>query len=282
MIMRIAVIPNNRTAQAAALLSAVRERIAKAGAELVVISCDGGLPASSEIARCLTDCSAAIALGGDGTIMHVAKAAATVGCPVLGINGGHLGFLAGIEQDELDSLDSLLDGIYSEESRALLRVTVCNALGEHTFLAMNEAVISRGALSRLVDLTIVQDGKEILSFSGDGAIVATPTGSTAYSLSAGGPVVDPSVACMLLTPVCPHTLDSRTRILPSDSVLTVTASAADGGEVFVTVDGEEYISFTSADRVIIRQAEETARLIRLKPTTFYDALSRKLTDRRTL
>ncbi len=280
--MQIAVIPNNRSAQASALFPTVCERLKKAGAEVVEITVEGGLPSFATIAVSLADCAVAIALGGDGTIMHVAKAAATVGCPVLGINGGHLGFLAGLEQDELAALDGLLDGNYTEEARALLCVTVRKADGEHSYLAMNEAVISRGALSRLVDLHIAGNGQELLSCSGDGAIVATPTGSTAYSLSAGGPVVDPSVACMLLTPVCPHTLDSRTRILPSDSVLTVTASAADGEDTFITVDGEENIAFTAADRVTIRQATETARLIRLKPTTFYDALSRKLMDRRTL
>lgn len=279
--MRIAVIPNNRSAQATDLTAQVCQRLKNAGAEMLAIACEGGLPSSTEIASRLGGCSLAIALGGDGTIMHVAKAAATVGCPVLGINGGHLGFLAGLEQDELAALDGLLDETYCEEDRTLLRVTVQKKDGEHTFLAMNEAVVSRGAVSRLVDLHIAGNGQEILSCCGDGAIIATPTGSTAYSLSAGGPVVDPSVACMLLTPVCPHTLDSRTRILPPDSVLTVTA-AADGGEAFVTVDGEENVAFTSADQVIIRQADEVARLIRLKPTTFYDAFSRKLMDRRTL
>ena len=280
--MRIAVIPNDRSAQVLALFPTVCDRLRKAGADVVAIVSEGGMPSSGKIVAALKGCAVAVALGGDGTIMHVAKAAATVGCPVLGINGGHLGFLAGLEQDELDALDGLLVGTYSEETRSLLRVTVQKADAEHSFLAMNEAVISRGALSRLVELHIAGNGQEILSCSGDGAIIATPTGSTAYSLSAGGPVVDPSVACMLLTPVCPHTLDSRTRILPSDSVLTVTASAADGGEAFITVDGEENIAFTAADGVTICQAEETARLIRLKPTTFYDALSRKLTDRRTL
>ena len=279
--MRIAVIPNNRSAQATDLTAQVCQRLKNAGAEMLVIACEGGLPSSTEIASRLGGCSLAIALGGDGTIMHVAKAAATVGGPVHGINGGHLGFLAGLEQDELAALDGLLDETYCEEDRTLLRVTVQKEDGEHTFLAMNEAVVSRGAVSRLVDLHIAGNGQEILSCCGDGAIIATPTGSTAYSLSAGGPVVDPSVACMLLTPVCPHTLDSRTRILPPDSVLTVTA-AADGGEAFVTVDGEENVAFTSADQVIIRQADEVARLIRLKPTTFYDAFSRKLMDRRTL
>jgi NAD+ kinase len=280
--MRVALIPNNRTEHGKTLSASVRERLEKAGAEVVVVDRDGALASSAEIAARLTDCQVAIALGGDGTIMHVAKAAATVGCPVLGINGGHLGFLAGLEQDELAALDGLFDGTYEQDERSLLQVIVHKQDGDYNFLAMNEAVFSRGALSRLVNLQIEGDGQEILSCSGDGAIVATPTGSTAYSLSAGGPVVDPSVACILLTPVCPHTLDSRTRILPSNSVLTVTASAADGGEAFITVDGEENIAFTAADRVTVRQAEETARLIRLKPTTFYDVLSRKLMDRRTL
>ncbi len=278
--MRIVVIPNFRSAAVAALFAAVVARLREAGADVVELTSEGGMPSSAQIAATLKAGDVAVALGGDGTIMHVAKAAATVGCAVLGINGGHLGFLAGLERDELSALDSLLAGDYATETRALLRVTVCRADGEHSRLAMNEAVFSRGALSRLVELHIADGGRDILSCSGDGVIVATPTGSTAYSLSAGGPVVDPAVECLLLTPVCPHTLDSRTRILPADSTLTVTA--ANHGEVFVTVDGEETVAFFAGDRVTIAEATESARLIRLKPTTFYDAFSRKLADRRTV
>lgn len=280
--MRIAVIPNFRSVQVAALFDNVCGRLQELGATVIKVIKESGMPTSGQIKEALADCDVAIAIGGDGTIMHVAKAAAALDCPVLGINGGHLGFLAGLESDELSTLDNLLAGRYEEESRTLLHVTVHKADGEYSFLAMNEAVISRGALSRLLQLNIADGTQDILAFEGDGAIIATPTGSTAYSLSAGGPVVDPAVSCLLLTPVCPHSLDSRTRILPADGQLTVTAVAANDDSAFITVDGEENMAFSSADRVTIRTAKKRARLIRLKPTTFYDALSQKLAVRRTL
>ncbi len=276
--MRVVIVPNFRSANVASLFEAVCERLRLASVAVLPLTCDGGMPSLTQIADTLQPEDVVIALGGDGTIMHVAKAAAAVGCAVLGINGGHLGFLAGLERDELDALDALIAGEYEIEKRALLRVTVRRAHGEETRLAMNEAVFSRGALSRLVRLRIAQDRQDILACDGDGAIIATPTGSTAYSLSAGGPVVDPSVDCLLLTPVCPHTLDSRTRVLPATCRLTVTSSG--DGEVFVTVDGEETLAFTANDCVHIVRAQQTARLIRLKPTTFYEALGRKLTSRR--
>ncbi len=276
--MRFVIVPNFRSVNVASLYEAVVDRLRKAGVSVLPLTCDGGMPSLAQIADTLQSDDVVIALGGDGTIVHVAKAAAAVGCAVLGINGGHLGFLAGLERDELDGLDALVAGDYVTEERALLRVTVSRADGEQTRLAMNEAVFSRGALSRLVSLRIMQDERDILACDGDGAIIATPTGSTAYSLSAGGPVVDPSVDCLLLTPVCPHTLDSRTRVLPAEYRLTVTSSGS--GEVFVTVDGEESLAFAAADRVHIVRAQQSARLIRLKPTTFYEALGRKLTTRR--
>ncbi|MBQ4612876.1 MAG: NAD(+)/NADH kinase [Clostridia bacterium] len=280
--MRIAVIPNFRSAQVVPLFDEVCRRLNKAGATVVELVEQGGMPSSARIAQGLTDCDAAVALGGDGTIMHVAKAAAAVGCPVLGINGGHLGFLAGLEAHELSTLDDLLTGRYDEEERSLLRVTVHKADGDHSFLAMNDAVVSRGSLSRLLELRVAVDGKYRLITQGDGVIIATPTGSTAYSLSAGGPVVDPSVACLLLTPVCPHSLDSRTRVLPATSTLSVTAMAANGEAAFITLDGEENVAFTGTDRITVETAQEKARLIRLKPTTFYDVLSQKLAVRRTV
>ena len=162
----------------------------------------------------------------------------------------------------------------------LLQVTVHTADGERTYLAMNEAVVSRGAFSRLVDVHVAKDGQEILTSQGDGVILATPTGSTAYSLSAGGPVVDPSVPCILLTPICSHSLDSRSRLFPSDTVLTVRAGVSDGEEAFLTVDGEENMPLCGDDRITIRRSDRVAHLIRLKSTTFYDILSQKITGRR--
>ena len=234
----------------------------------------------AQLTEALTGCDLAVAVGGDGTIVHVAKAAAAVGCPVLGINGGHLGFLAGLEADELDALPALLSGEYTVDQRALLQVTVHTEEGDVTRYAMNEAVISRGGLSRLVDVMVLADGAEVLSCRGDGVIIATPTGSTAYSLSAGGPVVDPSVDCVLLTPVCPHSLDSRPRIWPANVTLTAEAVAADGAPVYVTVDGEENIPLGPHHTVTIRRAEVAVRLVQLRRNSFYERLRRKLSDRR--
>ncbi len=278
--MRIAVVPNQVKTEHDALVRTVSERLARLGANVRVVCGEGSLPSMAQLTEALTDCDMAIAIGGDGTIVHVAKAAATVGCPVLGINAGHVGFLAGLEADELEALPALLSGDYTVDERALLQVTVHTADGDVTRYALNEAVLSRGGLSRLVDVTVHADGGEVLSCRGDGVIIATPTGSTAYSLSAGGPVVDPAVDCVLLTPVCPHSLDSRPRVWPGGVVLTATAVAADGSPAYVTVDGEENIPLSLHDTVTIRRAEMTVRLLQLRCDTFYERLRCKLTDRR--
>lgn len=278
--MLIAVVPNQSKSENDALVRQVSRQLADAGANVRVVCAQTGMPTAPQLIQALEGTDAAVAVGGDGTIMHVAKAAAMVGCPVLGINGGRLGFLAGLEPEDLSRLTDLLEGGYAVEQRALLDITVHTAAGDTTLTAMNEAVVSRGSLSRLVDVTVHSGQQEILTCRGDGIIVATPTGSTAYSLSAGGPVVDPAVDCLLLTPVCPHSLDSRSRVLPADAVLTLQATAADGAPAFITVDGEQNISLTAADRVTVRRAATTARLIRLTDTTFYDGLRHKLFDRR--
>ena len=278
--MLIAVVPNQSKSEYDTLVRAVAERLAQLGANVRVVCSESALPSMIQLTEALTGCDMALAIGGDGTIVHVAKAAAAVGCPVLGVNAGHVGFLAGLEADELEALPALLSGDYTVDERALLEVTVHTDQGDVTRYALNEAVLSRGGLSRLVDVMVHADGGEVLSCRGDGVIIATPTGSTAYSLSAGGPVVDPAVDCVLLTPVCPHSLDSRPRIWPATVTLTATAVAADGSPAYVTVDGEENIPLPPNHTVTIRRADKTVRLLQLRRDTFYERLRRKLTDRR--
>ena len=278
--MLIAVVPNQAKTENDTLVRTVAERLAQLGANVRVVCAEGNLPTMAQLTNALDGCDMAIAIGGDGTIVHVAKAAAAMGCPVLGINGGHLGFLAGLEADELNALPALLSGDYTVDERALLEVTLHTEQGAATRYAMNEAVISRGGLSRLVDVVVHADGGEVLSCRGDGVIIATPTGSTAYSLSAGGPVVDPSVDCVLLTPVCPHSLDSRPRIWPAIVTLTAEAMAADGEPAYVTVDGEESMPLPSNATLTIRRAEQSVRLLQLRRDSFYERLRRKLSDRR--
>lgn len=217
-----------------------------------------------------------IAVGGDGTIMHVAKQAADKGIPVLGVNSGKLGFLAGMEMDETHLLQRLVDGGYQTEERSLLDVTVEGCKG--TYLAMNEAVVSRGALSRLVELTVTSDDNDVMHYRADGILVATPTGSTAYSLSAGGPVVDPRVACLLLTPICPHSLNARSHVFKDDAVLYVQTDNT-RGDTFLTVDGEAEVQIPAGGTVVIKKSPLTARLVRLKTQSFQDILQEKLISR---
>ncbi len=217
-----------------------------------------------------------ITIGGDGTIMHVAKQVAATKTPVLGVNSGKLGFLAGMEMDEIHLLQHLFVGAYQIEERMLLDVAVEGCKGTH--LAMNEAVVSRGALSRLVDLTVVSDDNDTMHYRADGILVATPTGSTAYSLSAGGPVVDPRVACLLLTPICPHSLYARSYVFKDDTVLRVQTAQA-RGETFLTVDGEAEVQIPEGGTVTMQKSSLTARLVRLKTQSFQDILQEKLISR---
>ncbi len=278
--MLIAVVPNQIKTENDDLVRTVSQRLAQLGANVRVVCAERSLPTTAQLTEALTGCDLAVAIGGDGTIVHVAKAAAMVDCPVLGINGGRLGFLAGAEPEDLERLSALLSGDYQVDRRALLEITVHTEKGEQTLLALNDAVVSRGSISRLVEVTVTAAGQDVMASRGDGIIVATPTGSTAYSLSAGGPIVDPTVDCLLVTPVCPHAPDSRSRVLPGDCELTLRATAADGGAAFITVDGEQTVPITATDWITVRRADSAARLIRLNNATFYDGLRHKILNRR--
>ena len=167
-------------------------------------------PTYSELVK---QCDMALTVGGDGTIIHAAKIAATEHKPLIGVNVGRLGFAADVEPDEIDRLPMLLSGNYGVQKRMLLDITVENTLGENKkFIAVNDAIIARGQLSRIIDLKVSLNNQFISSYRADGLLFSTPTGSTAYSLSAGGPIIDPEMDCILMTPVCPHSLLSLIHI----------------------------------------------------------------------
>lgn len=210
-----------------------------------------------------------IAVGGDGTILHTAKAAAAYGKAVLGINAGRLGFMAGLEKNELDGLEKLISGDLPTERRMMLEIAL--RPDGRRFYCLNDAVVSCGALSRLIDITVNLDGQE-MHYRADGLILATPTGSTAYSLSAGGPVVDPAVDGILLTPICPHSLFARSLFLSPGRSIAVSAA---GDDVYLTPDGEEAVS-ASGQTVRVSAADREVRLIRVKKDSFLGALSKKL------
>jgi len=216
-----------------------------------------------------------VALGGDGTIIHIAKKAAIYNKPVLGINTGQLGFMAGLEANELHRMSYLFDGNYTTRSRMMLRIS----MGEQEFHALNEAVVSRGSLSRMIELSVKNHEQSVVSYRADGLIVATPTGSTAYSLSAGGPIVDSAVECMLLTPICPHSLRSRSYIFDAAAKLTVSADLRADHSVYLTVDGEEGLPLLADEPITIEKSAYSARIIQIGSRAFYEVLDHKLLNR---
>lgn len=275
--MRITVIPNRQAAGVDAAIAAVKQALEDRGATVQMPADDTPFPACAND-ELLRAGEVIVALGGDGTIMHTAKRAAAWDKPVLGINCGQLGFMAGLESGEWDQLDILTRGDYAVEERSLLSVSVHLPQGDSLdFEALNEAVVSRGALSRMVDLVVDSDGGTVGRYRADGVIVATPTGSTAYSLSAGGPIVDPAVSCMLMTPVCPHSLHARSYVFSDQAHLSVYSHRPE--PIYLTVDGEEGTAVPAGGVVDITRSRRTARLIRLHDTSFYRVLNQKLIHR---
>lgn len=212
-----------------------------------------------------------IVIGGDGTIIHNAKKAAMFDKPVLGINAGRVGFLAGLEPDEIEKLSLLFKEKYPVEKRMLLEVE----LNGKKYYALNDAVVSKGNVFRMIDIE-VQIGSESLAYRADGLIAATPTGSSAYSLSAGGPMVDSRLESIMLTPISPQSLYARPIILKPDEKIIVSAASPSGTDVYLTVDGEESFPVSEEDKVVIKKsANMYVKLIKLNEGSFLTALSKK-------
>lgn len=218
----------------------------------------------------------AIAFGGDGTILHAAKLCSTYRKSVLGINGGRLGYTAGLEENELELLKNLKKGEYFVDKRMMLEVSVLSKTGEKKLYCANDAVVSRGALSRIVDISIEVGENEIMHTRSDGVIISTPTGSTAYSLSAGGPILDPSIRGILITAICPHSLYERPIVLNEKETVKIKVKQTGDLEAYLTVDGETSVKLNENDVVTVKKAEEfTADLIRIKNESFMNILNKK-------
>jgi len=224
-------------------------------------------------------CDAVVTIGGDGTIIHAAKHAANFEKPLLGINMGRLGFVAELEPNELPMLERLFSGDYNVEKRQMLKVTLKSKSESKSFFALNDAVISRGSMTKIIDLDVWLKKSYICHYCADGLIVATPTGSSAYALSAGGPVIEPSMSCILMTPICSHSLFSRPVLFNPSSEILVNAASREDTDLTLTIDGETTIPITADDTVVITTAEIYAELIVLKDKTFYRVLSDKFTER---
>lgn len=229
----------------------------------------------------MRNCDVAIAIGGDGTTLNVAKKAARYSKKVLGINAGRLGFMSGLEHDELDLLKNVVDGNYEIDERLMLEADIVknsSVLSVHQCL--NDAVISRGNFARLIDINITCSGRNVSNMRADGVIVSTPTGSTAYSMAAGGPVVSPQADCILITPICPHSLMDRSIIFSTDKELVIRAYNDKLNQPILTVDGEDAITLDRDSEVRVRVSDTKAKLIKIKPENFYEILNKKIIERR--
>jgi NAD+ kinase len=238
---------------------------------------------SGSLERLIDDCDICVVIGGDGTIIHEGKFAAAHHKPVLGINLGHLGFLATLELDQLKLMDALLTGDYTTEQRMLLRVTLQTPTGSSSWDAMNEAVISKGGPSNhMVELSVRNRGRIVGSYRADGLIVSTPTGSTAYAMSAGGPIIDPAINCIALTPLSSHSLFARPIIFDENSSLCISPCGGNtASTIYLTIDGEESIAVGAEDRLLLEKSDRTVSLINLTGKSFYDVLNEKLIWRAT-
>lgn len=225
----------------------------------------------------LADSSDAIVVvGGDGTILHAARMGAARGIPVLGVNVGGFGFLAEVGLDELlQAVDRLLAGRHTVEERMMLAAElVREGAVAQRFLALNDMVVTKSGYARLMPIRTTVNDEHLATYLADGLIVSTPTGSTAYNLSAGGPILSPTVRALVITPICPHTLTARPVVIDGDDVATVEITSEAEG-VLLTVDGQVGCPLRGGDLVRIRRAEERARLVRLRPPSFYELLRQK-------
>jgi NAD+ kinase len=230
----------------------------------------------SRLDRELPTASMLICFGGDGTILHMAKAATRCGVPILGVNIGTMGFMAELESSELQELTRIATGDYSIDERMMLDVTV-HRDRDIIFhdICLNDAAITKGAVARTVYLKVECDGIQALECDGDGVIVATPTGSTAYSLSAGGPIVEPEAHSILITPVCAHDVGSRSIVASESRVVTVGLTHNARRNAFLSVDGGKATKINMGDVVTVRKSQLYTKLVRLKSRSFYDVVHMK-------
>lgn len=219
-----------------------------------------------------------IVLGGDGTLLSAADSASSFGVPMLGINLGHLGFMADVEENSIEaSLKAFLKGEYTTDRRFMIDATVNKKDGSVIKLsALNDIVVTRASYQRMVAFDIKVNGDHLATYQGDGLVVATPTGSTAYSMSAGGPVVDPSLDVCIITPVCPHTISSKPVIVPGNAEIRIDFKSTFDDKAMLTADGKEGIRLCEGDVIKINASDKTLGLIRLKSRSFYDILHHKL------
>ena len=230
----------------------------------------------SRLDKEISTASAVVCFGGDGTILHMAKSATRHGIPILGVNIGTMGFMAELESTELDQLSRLANDDYSIDSRMMLDVTVQRErdIIFHD-ICLNDVAITKGAVARIVHLEVNCDGVQAMECGGDGVIIATPTGSTAYSLSAGGPIVEPDAHNILITPICAHDVVSRCIVASDKRTVSVSMTNNARRNAYLSVDGGKALRMNMGDVATIRKSNLSTKLVRLKDRSFYDVVNMK-------
>lgn len=230
----------------------------------------------SKLDRELSSAEAIVCFGGDGTILHIAKTATRHNLPILGVNIGTMGFMAELEGGELSELARLAQDDFTIDKRMMLDVTVFRDRDIiYHDIGLNDVAITKGAIARIVHLGVQCDGVEAMEVGGDGLIIATPTGSTAYSLSAGGPIVEPEAHNILITPICAHDVGSRCMVASDKRVITVAMTKNSRRNAFLSVDGGKAVKLNMGDYATIRKSDKYTNLIRLKSRSFYDVVNTK-------
>ena len=225
----------------------------------------------------LPDADLMIVVGGDGTILRAAKQAVSFDKPMLGINAGRLGFLSDLEDEEVSMLLRLVEGGCTVEKRMLLDIVH----NESSFTAVNDVLITKTEAGKIIDLYVTCDGREVSQYRADGVVIATPNGSTAYSMSAGGPVMDSKMDAIIMTPICPHSLLSRSIVFSPEKVLGVHSKlVSQSDRIGVTVDGERVLSLAADDSVSVKRSEKNVKFISITGRGFYEILNQKIIGRR--
>ena len=234
----------------------------------------------SDLRKELRDAQMLICFGGDGTILHAYKFATAHRIPVLGVNIGTMGFIAELESGELELLRKIPKGDYTLEPRSMLDVRVTNAAQTlYRETALNDVVITKGAIARVIQIGVSCDGVDATAFSGDGIIVCTATGSTAYSMSAGGPIMEPSAKNMLITPICAHAMLAKSIVVGPKRVITIRTGKIGRHNAFLSADGGRAFRLSPGDVTTVTSSEQITQLVRLKDTSFFDILNHKFIDR---
>ena len=275
--MKILVISNFSNQKAGGVYVETVNVLLKLGCEVIVTS-ESDKISNETVMRCsdaYKKCDRVIAIGGDGSIIHVAKKAAAYRKPVLGINCGRLGYLSGLEADNLSRLNDFVSGNYTVECRSMLTAefTLRGKKVKKSFL--NDAVIAKGAISRMVDLKVGFDNN-FVDYHADGVIVSTSTGATAYSMSAGGPIVAPDLDLILVTPISAHSFHNRSIALSVNTPLSITNNTERHSDVYLSIDGEQAFKLGKNDVVTISRSPLTAQIIKIDNVPFFETLSNKI------